>query len=112
MATSQRKPQLALGPGISTESDRDARTLGQLVSNGEPALLRESLSTFLGNLIARMHHIEPTDGRFQLYEHVDGEAIDDLFTHAQSHPAASWRFELDVGEETIVVDSDGFVSLD
>lgn len=112
MVTSKETPQLAIGPAASAGSERTARMLGQLVSNDEHGLLSESLSTLLADLLARMHDIEPTDGRFQLYNHVDPDALDDLFQHAQSHDAASWRFELDVGEETIVIDSDGYVSLD
>lgn len=111
MATSGQVPQLALGTEQRTVVQDQSRTIGQIVSNDTSGLIRESMSMFLADLIARLHDIEPTEGSFQLYNYVDTDAIDALFDHAQSHENASWRFELDVGEETVVIDSDGYVNL-
>lgn len=111
MATSSQVPQLALGTEQRTDVSERSRTLGQIVSNDTSGLIRESMSMFLADLLARMHDIEPTEGSFQLYNYAEPDAIDALFEHAQTHENASWRFELDVGEETVIVDSDGYVNL-
>ena len=112
MATAPRTPQLAIGPAAASDSEDRSRVLGQVVSNDSQALLKESLSTFLADLVAKLHDLDPTESQFQLYDHVEPDALDALFEHAQSHHRASWRFELEVGEETLVVDSEGYVTLD
>lgn len=111
MAASRQVPQLALGADDRREVSPRSRTLGQMVSNDVSGLTGESLSLFLVNIVARMHDVEPTDEAFQLYDYVEPDAIDTLFDHAQTHEDASWRFELDIGQETVVVDSDGYVNL-
>ena len=111
MATLQHAPQITLGPELAAAAEAEDRTLGQVVSNGPAPYPTESLSTFLARLVARVHGVEPTDETFRLYDLVDTEALDDLFDHAMTHARSSWRFELEVGPETVVVDSDGFVRL-
>lgn len=112
MASPEQSIQISVGqPSADGAGDR-ARVLGQIVSNDSPALLKESMSTFLADLIARMYDLDPTESHFQLYDHVEPDAVDALFEHARRHDQTSWRLELDVGEETIVIDSDGYVSLD
>lgn len=111
MATSRQVPQLALGTEQRTDVTDRSRTLGQIVSKDTNGHIHESMSMFLADLLARMYDIEPTEGAFQLYNYVDTDAIDALFDHAQTHDDASWRIELDVGEETVVIDSDGYVNL-
>lgn len=111
MATLQESPQLTLGPELAAVTDSEERTLGQVVSNGPSPYAAESLSTFLAQVVARLHGVDPTGDELRLYDHLDPEALDDLFEHAMSHARTSWKFEVEIGPETIVIDSDGFVRL-
>lgn len=111
MATLQRPPQLTLGPELAAVAEAEERTLGQVVSNGPAPFATETLSTFLAQLVARLHGVDPTDDDLRLYDHVDPEALDDLFEHAMTHARTSWQLELEIGPETIVIDSNGFVRL-
>lgn len=87
-----------------------SKALGQYVSRdiGVP-LPRETLSTAVAGIVARKLGVEPTDGDFRLYEHLDSEALDMLYDHAKRREDASWRLEFAVGEETVIVSSDGVI---
>lgn len=113
MATLQESAQLSLGPEVveAAELESSERTIGQLVSDGPAPATSESLSTFVAELVARLQGRAPTEADLRLYDHVDPEAVDDLFEHAMTHEDASWRLELDVGPETLVIGSDGVVRL-
>lgn len=96
-------------PG-DTKAPGPSKALGQYVSRdiGIP-LPRETLSTAVAGMVALKLGVEPTDGDFRLYEHLDPEALDMLYEHARRREGASWRLEFAVGDETVVVRSDGVI---
>ncbi len=88
----------------------NSKALGQYVSRDIGIRLpRETLSTAIAGMIAMQLGVEPTNGDFRLYEHIDPEALDMLYEHARQREDASWRLEFAVGDETVVVRSDGFI---
>lgn len=74
-----------------------------------PSVERESLSTALAETLAARKGLEPTDAAFRLLEHIDPEALDGLFDHTGRGGRADWRLEFEVGDETVVVHSNGFI---
>lgn len=105
MASAPQQPSGGLGPSTH-------RPIGQLVSNStSTAVPREELSTVVADIIALMQGDEPTESGFQLYEHIDPEALDRLFDHACRHEGINWHLEFDIGGETVVIESNGFVSI-
>lgn len=110
MAT-QTRPTQTVEPRPAEEVADRARVLGQVVTGDEPTPLRDPLSTFLAEVVAKRYGLDPTESHFQLADHVATDALDGLFGHAQSNPQVSWRLEIDIGAETLAVDSDGFVAV-
>lgn len=74
-----------------------------------PASDRESLSTILAEALSARHGGGPTDGSLRLYEHIDTEALDCLFEHAKRFDEAEWTLSFDIGDESVIVHSSGFV---
>lgn len=72
---------------------------------------RESLSTILAEMLAKMRRVEPTQEGFRLYEFLDPEALDALYEHAQHHDQATWQLEIQACEETVRVRSDGVIRI-
>lgn len=98
---------------MATSSRPPSRTLGQFVwTNDGSSLPRDSISTAIADMVARRRGVDPTDDDFRLYDFLDPDALDDLYAHSRRHGDASWRLEFDLGEEAVVVRSDGVVQLD
>lgn len=98
---------------MATSSRPPSETLGQFVlSTSGSALPRASLSTAIADMLARRRGVDPTDDGLRLYDHLDPDALDDLYEHSRRHEDASWRLEVGLGDQRLVVRSDGVVRLE
>ena len=98
---------------MATSSGAGSRALGQFVRSAHASTLpRDSLSTAIADLVARARGADPTGADVRLYDHLDPDAIDDLYDHARRRGGASWRLAFDLGDATVVVRSDGAVQLE
>lgn len=116
MAISPPPATWTIGETDSTVDDSfpliESASSGQFVSrDAGVSFPRETLSTALAAIVASTKGLDPTDEGFRLYEHLEPDALDSLYDHAQRRDGANWQLEFHVGADTVRVDSDGGIDV-
>jgi hypothetical protein len=71
----------------------------------------EALSTCVARAVAMAEGVEVTALDEDLYDVIDGDALDTLYRHSQ-RTGASWTIDFETEDWDVVVSSDGTVAVD
>ncbi|WP_255196772.1 HalOD1 output domain-containing protein [Halorarius litoreus] len=71
----------------------------------------EPLSTHVAEAVARAEGVDVTELDEDLYDAIDGDALETLYRHTQ-RTGASWRLNFETAGWQVVVSSDGTVAID
>ena len=71
----------------------------------------ELFDAVVSKAIADAKGMDPTEVSFQLYDHIDPDALEELFDHSNRKPDVAWEIEFSVDELDVVVSSDGLITV-